>query len=452
MKKLALLTAVISLALVEPITCSAAVSADEAQQLGTTLTPIGAIKAGNKDGTIPPWTGGMTTSPPGYVPGKNALYVYPFKDEKPLFRITGSNYEKYADQLDASQIELLKRNPEYYMDIYPTHRTAAYSPAIYAATERNATQCSTERNGLAVNPSCRGGYPFPIPKTGFEVMWNHLLAYQPPVRLHDFTGYVVDAAGHPYLVSVEDSYTEWSYYIKERTNPQQYYYSEALTKYPAAGKGEIVGFSDFLDPLKYPRQAFDYDPGLRRVKLAPSFAYDTPIANIGGVMLYDELFLYLGAMDRFDFKLIGKKEMYIPYNNYIEYRCPGSEAIGAKNLNPACERWELHRVWEVEADLKPGMRHAYSKRIFYLDEDSYNGGMSDSFDHEGHLYRGGFIFPEQIYDVPFFFQGPFAVYDFIKGDYTMQGLLMPTGNKYFKGKPMDERDMNPDALAGAGND
>ena len=43
----------------------AAVSPDEAAQLGKTLTPTGAEKAGNKDGTIPEWTGGLTTPPAG---------------------------------------------------------------------------------------------------------------------------------------------------------------------------------------------------------------------------------------------------------------------------------------------------------------------------------------------------------------------------------------------------
>ena len=55
---------------------NARVSPEEVAQLGlsgTPLTPVGAIRAGNAEGTIPEWTGGITNigikdgnKPPGY--------------------------------------------------------------------------------------------------------------------------------------------------------------------------------------------------------------------------------------------------------------------------------------------------------------------------------------------------------------------------------------------------
>lgn len=430
----------------------AAVTAEEAAKLGDTLTPVGAIKAGNKEGTIPAWTGGLTKAPAGSAPKHG--YVDPYADDKPTVRITAENMAQYADKLDQSQAELLKRNPGYYLDIYPTHRPMALPQAVYEATARNATACKILKDGLAVDPACRGGLPFPIPKSGFEVMWDFLLNYQPSIKLSDYGGWVVDTSGTPFMATAQNGYTERSYYLGNlRSDPQLFYFNYSNSTYPARSKGEIVGYSDFLDPLSYPRKAFHYDPGQRRVKAAPSFSYDTPIGNIGGVMLYDELFMFSGAMDRFDFKLVGKKEMYIPYDSYKqEWQCRGAKLLAAKTMNPACERWELHRVWVVEATLKSGMRHAYGKRTFYVDEDGYAAGMSDSFDHSGKLYRGEFLYPSQIYDVPFMYAGETAVYDFVKGNFTAQSVLNDNGWLDFHSKPLDERDMSPDALSGSGND
>src|SRR5690606_2921401 len=156
----------------------AAVTAEEAAELGKSLTPWGAILAGNAEGTIPAYEGGLRQAPAGFQPD-TGFWVDPFKDEKPLFRITAANVEQYADKLSEGQKELLRKNPDtWYMDIYPSHRTTAYPQEVVDATIRNATNCKIEKDGLAVSPDCRGGLPFPIPKTGNEVMWNQQLRYK----------------------------------------------------------------------------------------------------------------------------------------------------------------------------------------------------------------------------------------------------------------------------------
>lgn len=219
--------------------CLAAVSADEAKELGTTLTPVGAIKAGNADGTIPAWTGGLTTPPAGYTPKlAPGAYIDPFKGEKPVLRIDSKNAAQYADKLSAGTKELLKRNPDYYLDIYPTHRTAAYPDAVYAATKRNATECATSRDGIVLNAACRGGMPFPIPKTGYEVMWNLLTAYEAPSRGHNARSYVVDTAGHPYVADELDSYTEKPFYLGDsRSDLQKFNQIYTTTQSPARARG-----------------------------------------------------------------------------------------------------------------------------------------------------------------------------------------------------------------------
>ncbi|MFM0385660.1 DUF1329 domain-containing protein [Paraburkholderia dipogonis] len=435
--------------------CLAEVSADEAKELGATLTPVGAIKAASADGNIPAWTGGMTTPPPGYVrklaPG---AYIDPFKDEKPILRIDSKNMAQYADKLSAGARELLKRNPDYYLDIYPTHRTAAYPESVYEATKRNATKCKTLQGGLSLDSVCRGGIPFPIPKSGYEAMWNHLVAYQLPVSLHNSDVLIVDTAGHPYLASEVDGYMEMPFYMGDkRSDPDKYNFVDFNFTNPPRSRGEIVTYADYLDPVKQPRRAWSFDPGQRRMKLAPTFAYDTPAAPSAGTSFFDDTFLFSGAMDRFDFKLIGKKEMYVPYNTYkLAMQCVGEKALKAHTLNPSCERWELHRVWVVEATLKAGMRHAYSKRVLYLDEDNPAAGMADNYDGGGNLYRGLFVYPFQVYDASSPFGAMYSVFDFVKGNYSINVMLNPTGYYDFHPKIPDERELTPEALAGSGND
>lgn len=93
-------------------TCSlTAAAAGDASDLGKSLTQFGAIQAGNADGTIPAYEGGLTTAPAGFKPD-SGFWVDPFKDEKPLFRIDAKNVDKYADKLSEGQKTLIKKYPD----------------------------------------------------------------------------------------------------------------------------------------------------------------------------------------------------------------------------------------------------------------------------------------------------------------------------------------------------
>ncbi len=299
---------------------------------------------------------------------------------------------------------------------------------------RNATGCKSTKDNLALDAACRGGMPFPIPKSGYDVMWNLITRY---VHEQGYTtdrarSWVIDSQGHPTMMSEQFTHTEMPYYqtgMSDR-DPQMYWRVMAITRAPSRKAGEMSGLIDFLDTTEKPRRAWGYTPGQRRVKLAPEFAYDTPVSSLGGVTLYDELFVFSGKMDRFNFKLVGKKEMYLPYNNYkLYFECKGEAQFAKSHVVPSCERWELHRVWVVEATLKPGMRHAYSKRTYYIDEDSYGAAMFDAFDQEGKLYRSLINNFFMAYDA----NAPFSVktitYDFSKGMFAMGGDTSVSGYK-----------------------
>jgi hypothetical protein len=431
-------------------TTFAAVSADEAKQLGTTLTDFGAIRAGNADGSIPAYTGGYTGTPAGFKPD-SGFWVDPYKDDKPLFRINAANMAQYADKLSEGQKQLLKTNPGYYLDIYPSRRSAAYPDKVLKATVRNATGCKTTRDGVGIDKACRGGLPFPIPKTGLEAMWNQILHYQgdTSVTTSNSRSWVIDTAGKPTMTAEQSTLTDATWFQTELDDrdPTMAWRVYSVTKSPARLAGGVTGLTDFIDPVEQPRKAWGYTPGQRRIKISPEFSYDTPVASQGGLTLFDELFVVSGKLDRFDYKLVGKKEMFLPYNQYkVSFECPTIEmALLPKHANPACERWELHRVWVIEATLKAGQRHAYSKRNYYFDEDLSAAGLYDAFDQNGALYRSIFNGMVQLYDKKLPWAVRTVIYDFNKGQYGFFNDVMVGGHR-ITAKAQSERELNAESI------
>ena len=202
------------------------------------------------------------------------------------------------------------------------------------------------------------------------------------------------------------------------------FYYMTFTTAPArlAGNGALV--QETLDQVKEPRQAWGYNPGQRRVRRAPTLAYDTPIEDSDGLRTADDTDMYNGAPDKYDWKLIGKKEIYIPYNNYkvgqptVKYK----DLLMPGHLNPAYLRYELHRVWVVEGTLKPGERHIYSKRRFYIDEDSWNIAIADQYDGRGDLWRVSMAYLKNYYDVPTVWTALDVFHDLQARRYAVQNL------------------------------
>jgi hypothetical protein len=85
----------------------AAVSEEEAATLKTTLTPMGAERAGSADGSIPAWDGGYTAPFPGVVPGR--ARPDPFAAEKPLYSISAKNMAAHLGKLTEGTQALLSR-------------------------------------------------------------------------------------------------------------------------------------------------------------------------------------------------------------------------------------------------------------------------------------------------------------------------------------------------------
>ena len=430
-------------------TALAVATPEEIKQLGTTLTPWGAIKAGNADGSIPAYTGGIEP-PASYDAKKPQFRPDPFAAEKPLFSITAANMAKYEDKLSAGQKEMLKKYPSFRIDVYPTHRTAKYPKYVADNTLKNAASCQLAPNLLQLAGTCFGGVPFPVPKNGSEVMWNRTLKYDQYAYVSPGqTSTLVDRSGRRIETGAFAYWQTFPHYEPTRTKPiaadEMIEFGRVDWSGPARKAGEKLVLHDSVDMQNVGRRAWSYLPGQRRVKLSPDVAYDTPSPAGGGVGTVDDTQVFYGAQDRYTYKLVGKKEMYIPYNTFKlhdEKQCGVDKVFTPNHLNPDCVRWELHRVWVVEATLKPGMRHVYPKRTFYWDEDIPAVGMADNYDDAGKIYRftQGNYYP--FYETTGHNTHEFVVHDLTNGAYVRQAYTVAGNGMMTVSKPADAKPVN----------
>ncbi len=426
----------------------AAVSAEEAARLGgEELTAIGAERAGSADGSIPAWTPDWKGPS---MPEEGGLYPDPFVDEKPQFSISAQNMAQYEDRLSEGTQALLQRWPDYRVNVYPSHRIVDFPDWLKEATVKNATRAQGTEDGSELD-GAMGGYPYPIPKTGAEVIWNHNLRYYGPPYRSRFTGYMVDSTGNLILTHELENYTDSPYH--ENPDEPQKFFQRRLSVYegPPRNVGDKTLTYMVLNFAKDGNnKLWNYTQGQRRVRLAPDFGYDSPMTNAGGTYFFDELGMWEGQLDRFDFKLVGKKELFIPYNNYrlIMHSKP-EEAYGKQFANPELTRWEPHRVWVVEATLKPGMRHAQSKKVFYVDEDSWSIVLYEGYDQAGKLMRSAQGFLTYDWNTKSVPNTPMVVYDLVRGQYCST-MHIAGGSGYVRVPRWPNSRLTPDSMAGSG--
>jgi hypothetical protein len=422
----------------------AAVTPDEAAKLKGELTPLGAQKAGNKEGTIPAWTGGIAPAPGG---GRRPD---PFKDEKPLLSITAKNMDQYADKLTEGVKLMLKRYPDSYrLDVYPTHRTAAAPQWVYDNTFKNATRAKL--NGY-LPEGAYGGIPFPVAKTGAEAMWNHILGWRGTSERVDLHGVQVTANGQRVLTVDGVVDQQYPYYFEDgspETFKGVHWLIRLLNAGPPIRAGEAIVGREHLDGDK--TQSWVYLTGQRRVRKLPQSCCDTPTPATAGVMSFDEIGVFSGRLDRFDWKVLGKKEMYIPYNsNRSLVPTKDSDLLGEKHLNPDHVRWELHRVWEIEATLGKGQRHLAPRSRYYLDEDTWLAILGDRWDANGQLWKTTWSLPIALADLPGVVQSVMGFYDFVTGGYFANNVTNEKVDQYKLMPRYKDSTFTPEALAGEG--
>jgi len=370
----------------------AVAAAPDAQiaRLEQDLTPVGAEKAGNKDGSIPAWKGGEMRAPAGWKPGQ--LRPDPYASEKPLLSISAANADQYKDKLTPGQLELLKTVKGYRMDVYPTHRSCGYPDIVYQRSKENAKSAAIASDGWGLASATGSGFPFVIPGSGVEAIWNHKLRYEGEGRIEpnytllspskggsDFTKIEYVAK---YFVPFQSAEAKS---IADAKGAEFYFFQE--TTAPAALAGTLQAGVYYMQKVN---EGWQYFPGQRRVRRLSTYAYDAPLIGLENTYYVDQAWMYNGNLDRYNYKLVGKQELYIPYDSFAlrdGKRFTDKTMFGADHLNPDARRYELHRVWKVEADVRPGQRHSAPHRVFYLDEDTWGIIVVDLYDAQGKIQR-----------------------------------------------------------------
>jgi hypothetical protein len=440
------LVCMLALALAAP---AAATAPKDPRRLDKELTPLGGERAGNDDGTIPPWTGGLTQPWPGYTSGQPR--PDPFAKERPLYQVTAKNLDEYQDHLSEGTVTLLRRYPSYRLDVYPTHRTAAAPQWVYDNTRQNVTRARTLGGGVAV-AGAYGGVPFPMPQSGAEAMWNHILSWKGESARYDFDTYIV-SGGKTTLATGASLDTQNPYYYRDGS-PASFAGMVGLgrmtTIAPPARAGESLVVEEPLDQLKQDRRVWVYLVGQRRVRRIPTLTYDNPGIVTSGFTLSDESYLFNGALDRYDWKIVGKKEILVPYNAQAFHAGRPEEVLGRDHLNPDHLRWELHRVWVVEGTLAPGKHHVMPKRRFYLDEDTWAALLSEGWDAKGQLWHVGQAVPLLVPELPGVVTVSNITYDVQRGGYAASSLLNGRQHHYQVTARRPESFFSPAALASQG--
>ena len=427
----------------------AKVDESQAARLGRDLTPLGGERAANEAGTIPEWTGGVKP-PANYVVGMH--HPDPYAADPVLYRVDQSNVAQYAALLPEGVRALIGQNPTYFLRVFPSRRSAANPQRIYDATRENAVNVELIANGNGIKGGS-AGIPFPIPQTGIEVIWNHMLHYKGE-QTQLVTNQAVVINGSPSYIKRDRQV----FYVYNREGMNQadldntaLYYKYRVTS-PAKLSGTSLVVQDPLDQVESMRKAWRYSPADRRVRRLPSLAYDAEQPDTSGLATADVVDSFNGAPDRYDWTMIGKREMLVPYNSYAVHQkgIPYGDIVGPRTLNPDLLRYELHRVWVVDATLRTGYTHPYEKRRFYIDEDSWSILAVDLYDETGELTGLQESHPISYYDVPMFNSTVETLYHLKTGNYFVDGLDNNEPMYNFEAR-MGTRDFNPSALRRGAN-
>ncbi|MBO0491899.1 DUF1329 domain-containing protein [Pseudomonas sp. Marseille-Q1929] len=425
----------------------AAVSATEAAKLDTTLTPMGAERAANAAGTITAWQPLATNA--GAVDARGFL-ANPYASEQPKFVITAQNVDQYKDNLSPGQYAMFKRYPDTYkIPVYPTHRGATVPADVFASIKKNATSTNLVSGGNGLE-NFESAIPFPIPKSGVEVIWNHITRYRGGSVTRLVTQATPQTNGSYSLVYFRDQFVfrdKMKDYDPKNPGNILFYFKQEVTA-PARLAGTVLLVHETLDQVKEPRSAWVYNAGQRRVRRAPQVSYDGPGTAADGLRTSDNLDMYNGAPDRYDWKLEGKKEMYIASNSYKldDPKLKYADIIKAGHINQDLARYELRRVWHVVATLKEGQRHIYAKRDFYIDEDTWQAAVIDQYDGRNQLWRVSEAHAENYYDKQVPWYALETIYDLQSGRYLALGMKNEEKQAYDFGFKASTSDFTPAAL------
>jgi hypothetical protein len=445
--KVAVLT--LGIAFVLPGISAGQLPPDQVARLGGDLTPVGAESAGNAAGTISAWSGGLAKTPP--IDPKVG-YTDPFAGDAVLFTITAKNVEQYKGLLSAGHLALFKRDPRTFrILVYATHRSAAYPEEVLAEVKKQAPLARTDGDHpLDVG---RSTVPFPIPANGLQVMWNHVFRWRGGSVERQFVWAPVSGNGLYYVVRARQSvvFDQQGYMEEADSRAGRLYNSNSSFVSPPVALGIRAATWEPIDPVADNRIHWTFIPQSLSTRRTPSYAYDTVEPFTGGARTADQNDGWNGAPDRYDWKLVGKRELLIGYNAYklADRTLRYADIIRPHGLDPELLRYEVHRVWVVEATLRKGEYHPYYRRIFYVDEDTWQVAQEEIYNKAGKLVRFGDHHMIQFYDVMVPWYAATVHHDIGSGAYIVTYLcnMEPFPTRWgFKGRLADYLPSNLRAL------
>lgn len=400
---------------------NAALSDVEVERLGQDLTPVGAEKLGNGD-DIPAWRGGLKKDE-SLKPGE--FHPDPFRADQPLFRITAANIDQHQERLSHGQQVLLKTFPDLFFEVYPSRRSASYPDYVYQAVKDNASSAELLKYGSGVTGATMSS-PFPMPQNGLEVLWNHTLRFRGhSFSFSDYTASVLKSGNRSDTLRDHQYFFNYSVPgISPEDLDNKIFFLKRKTLAPSNLAGRIALVHETLDQVRSPRKSWLYVPGQRRLRRTPDLSYDSPDESTNSVRTVDQVDMYNGAPDYYNWKLIGKQELYIPYNAYKLHQgdLTNDEILLEKHINSGLLRYEPHRVWVIEATLRVGFDHKYAKRRYYVDEDSWSIVVAEEYSESGELLQVTEAHTINFYDIQLVYPTMEVTYDLEDGGYFAEGL------------------------------
>ncbi|OXI33529.1 DUF1329 domain-containing protein [Burkholderia aenigmatica] len=396
------------------------------------LTPEGGDRAASADGTVPAYAGRQSAEP-GWEFGKYRGDFWKHRNEKPLYSIDASNVDKYADRLSPGQVQLVKQKKGYRMEVYPSHRECQLPDAVAQNSKANLTAAKLDSTGQMVQTAILPGVPFPQPKTGAEAILNYLLRYRGEGL--EWASVVTTVSPRPGGGDWIDAISSASEYFPTgkagKTTPDNVDQFSQGTFFAMNSPAALAGQA-FVQRQYFNKDAetFYYFPGQRRVRRMPAYTHDAPAIGFENQYLIDEANMFFGSIDRFNWKLVGKKEMIVPYNAFGMYKFNSKlhDVLTPNGIAAENRRYEVHRVWVVEATVKPSARHVASKKVFYLDEDSWLALVGDDYDAQGKLWKVRESYPIPVWELGGACDNePFAQYDLNNGRYVTDQTTIGQG-------------------------
>ena len=412
------------------------------------LTAVGADAAANADGTVPAYTDGLRAFSARRTPKLGERLDHPYAADAPQFTIDRRSMRQHAALLSAGHQRLMRTHADFRMAVYPSRRSVSFPPAIEQASRSNESVTrlvnADEIEGVTM------GVPFRRPKTGVEVIWNHRLRYRGQANDWVFNRGVRHESG-----DLELSQARWQF---------QTHYNRLSSDGVEARDDMIYQSLMFLEPAEvYPRYQNvmheSLSPGVTRRKLWGGISPRSKTFLVTGdndalgifsrkIRFGDMFDVFSGITDAYVYKLVGKREMIVPYNAFafaVDVGLRPEDVLTPDHLNPDFTRYERHRVWVVEANVRQGKGHTFDRRVFYVDEDSWAILMVDCYtDGELVRFQEGHLLP--VYPTESVAYAPHVVYQFDIPRYFATRLPLNARPPRFDDPEVLSARINPSAL------